>query len=126
MGAVFFVLFYFLPFLARGIYCFLNVKNFKYRKAWRERKQTLMYVLLLSFEKPINNKYYEGGKKPMSSTKQEVWNNKDNPCAERNPKPYSKWKTPCGRGRASSEEPASGWAVATWVMTEGTAWIPGL
>ena len=62
MGAVFFVLFYFLPFLARGIYCFLNVKNFKYRKAWRERKQTLMYVLLLSFEKPINNKYYEGGK----------------------------------------------------------------
>ena len=90
-----------------------------------ERKETFMYVLLLSFEKPINNKYYEGEKKPMSSTKQEDWNNKDTPVAERNPKPYSRWKTPCGRGPASSEEPASGWAVATWVMTEGTAWIPG-
>lgn len=60
----------------------------------------------------------------MSSTKQEDWKNKDNALAERNPKPYSRWKTPCGRGRASSEEPASGWAVATWVMTEGVAWIP--
>ena len=27
-----------------------------------ERKETFMYVLLLSFEKPINNKYYEGEK----------------------------------------------------------------
>lgn len=55
-----------------------------------------MYVLLLSFEKPINNKYYEEGEKPMSSTKQEDWNNKDNAHAEQNPKPYSRWKMPCG------------------------------
>ena len=35
--------FLFPAFLAWDIYCFLNVKNFKYRKAWRERKHLCMY-----------------------------------------------------------------------------------
>ena len=45
---VLFLLFYFpLFFFAWDIYCFFNVKNFKYREAWRKIKQTFMYILLL-------------------------------------------------------------------------------
>lgn len=50
-------------FFGMGYILLFECEKFQIQKAWRERKQTFMYVLLSSFEKSFNNKYYEEGEK---------------------------------------------------------------
>ena len=88
-------------FLAWDIYCFLNVKNFKYRKHGEKGNKHLCMYYFRHLKNLLIINTMRRGKKSMSSTKQEDWKNKDNPLVEQNTKPYSNWKTPCGRARAS-------------------------
>lgn len=99
------LLFYFLPFFwAWDIYCFLNVKNFKYRKhADKGNKHVCMYYFCHLKKSLLIINTMRGGKNQCHFTKQKDWKKQGPPLVEQDTKPvYSNWrKCPVEGARAS-------------------------
>ena len=110
-------------FLAWDIYCFLNVKNFKYRKHGEKGNKHLCMYYFRHLKNLLIINTMRRGKNQCPPPNRKTGKTRTTPLLSKTPSHTPTGKRPV-EGPGPVLEPASGWAVATWVTTERVAWIP--